>query len=393
MRANDMQRLNLNVLLLSLLPLTIDLKSSDQPSLPELADWVDGYLSLDADFETTYEVTWYFNGGVPDENADWHMRDRVRIVVSGDQLRQELHRTERGEGAAYTLTKIWDGQRTWTIYPDEDQVSVSSAPPHAISGPFDHPFNRIRSRFFPHHWQQTIEGSSDGSVEFGDKAAQAQCVYGRDDDFGGTLWTFAVGLHADQPTRLKGISHSTPLRGNPTQDHVQVVRWEVESWSDYYGHELPSVARTHQRIRRQPSDPESEWVGSVVVYRRLDFHVHSDQPVDPLLFKPPLDEGTELADDDLGMVIEIGEPYVNFDGTTYKLPEPLWSHPGDRLPQLIASAVPIHPTSSGQPGTFVSGPDSTTQQRLITPIMAGLITMLALLAGIVAFRHYRTRGS
>jgi hypothetical protein len=74
-------------------------------------------------------------------------------------------------------------------------------------------------------------------------------------------------------------------------------------------------------------------------YHRTDFKRLTPEEIDESLFVTPMPLGTSVWDDRLNMSFKIGTPRLYLEGVLYELKEPLLEHPGDRLSELVRTAV------------------------------------------------------
>lgn len=129
--------------------------------------------------------------------------------------------------------------------------------------------------------------------------------------------------------------------------------------------------------------PDGKWHGRVERYRRVKI-----EPLTPLdeMFRPALDKGTPVSDERAGLQFVVGEGTFVVDGVIYRTREPILSHPGERMTELLASAervVEVQPIAApATPGPLRSW---------LNPLAYGIVAAAAVLGVIWLFRYIGAR--
>ncbi len=122
-----------------------------------------------------------------------------------------------------------------------------------------------------------------------------------------------------------------------TRERITQMKWGVDEWDSFDGMQLPRRAtRTFTTI-----DPSYGITGGFEYKSTYFRHSASDRTNNPPKsseFTLALVDGDTVVDDRIGILFTIGQSELTWDGATFKTPEAIMEHPGDRLGEIIRNS-------------------------------------------------------
>jgi hypothetical protein len=332
-----------------------DLLSAQAPattaalSAGSLADLVRASNVLtESDFETTFEVTHLGRRPIevvgPWDRMAPDLHDSFSMTVIGGRM--SLLRVNLLEGSSttrYEQRDVWANGTLSRRIRGENVITLEGAvaPPDLFG--YGHIFNLMESRFgSPSSLELIVRGGrcTSQSVDDGTLLYQFEAV-------GLPSGAQRYELRAELSPRFRLLSFMRELyqERDATEPSARET-YTVRAWREVDGLLIPESADV---MGWRPANPIRNLAVPTVSrreYRRIDFKRSSPALVDEAIFDVPMPTGTMVRDDRLNMSYNIGQAFLLLDGVSYQLREPLMEPPGDRLTELIQTAVRMQGTPS-----------------------------------------------
>ncbi|MFO0829303.1 MAG: hypothetical protein U0572_14290 [Phycisphaerales bacterium] len=163
----------------------------------------------------------------------------------------------------------------------------------------------------------------------GEEKLAQKCLEG---DSKSRAWQREIVVDVGDPPRVLGYSLELPARapGKPTRTD----RWTVEAWQMLDGKPIPSRVRREVALPDMPDEKLSDGIQIQITEITDLAAIPADVPT-----PRPVAEGTRVSDARLKFDFVVGSPDITYQGRALRLKEPLWVHPGDKLDELLKSAV------------------------------------------------------
>ena len=296
---------------------------------------------LRGDFETTFEVCSLGRKPATD-NSPWESAKRetsesIRFVTAGKRLYSLRTRLSDSDAPTrYLQENVWaDG--TWT-HRVQGEASVSLLSEATSPDPWGYGFifNEIDGRCTP--WSEIArevragrciaQSIVDGVLNYRFEAMEALGKGAR------------FEVQAALAPNFRFISYTIEgfVDGDREQPRVRET-YTVRSWKEIDGCFIPDTADLQGWSMADPTRQRPVPTKGMKTYHRTDFKRLTPEEIDESLFVTPMPLGTSVWDDRLNMSFKIGTPLLYLEGVLYELKEPLMEHPGDRLSELVRTAV------------------------------------------------------
>ena len=300
-------------------------------------------------FETTFEVRIHeaspINESLKRPDA-WVQHDEIDYFVCHDTFIMNRRMFEPSSAKTplhmtYRQTVAWFDGASRTNTDDDNSVTIGTATVPGDLASMGYLFNHMDGRFPAHrplddvveksHPISFVEDDATMTYRFALEPATANSIQM-------SVTLRKTGAH------WQLIEYRTELSDAPTaesfdDDVYYRSSFRILSWQDDgRGTMIPEAAELAITGPTYMPDHSSPQVMAMTTYTRKTFALIDDNCDQSVRNPIELAAGTKVYDDRLKLSYEIGKDYLYWDGTMYRLNEPLLEPPNNRLEELLASA-------------------------------------------------------